>query len=203
MAKKKITEVIKDETSNMFDKVDEKSTQIQEEITHEESVTEVIEIIEEKIQPTVEEIEIIDEIIEAAEEAKDKIIEAAEEVEEEIIEEAEEEIQDPKEDQSTDVEEISFNDISEDENDVTPEQKIVETIEENVKSELLEIILTILHRNHYYSYIVCGRHLNNYHNAKNIPDATLKAFYLEFISYGISSKDDADLMDAFKKYFNI
>ena len=43
MTKKKITEVIKDETSNMFDKVDEKSTQIQEEITHEE------EIIEEEI----------------------------------------------------------------------------------------------------------------------------------------------------------
>lgn len=181
MAKKKIAEVIKDETSNMFDKVDEKSTQIQEEITQEE-------IIEEEIQPTVKEtIKIVEEIL------KPK-------VEEEIIEE---EIQDPKEDKLTDVDEISFNDIVEDESDFTPEQKIVENIEENVKSELLEIILTILYRNHYYSYIVCGRHLNNYHGAKSIPDTTLKAFYLEFISYGISSKDDADLMDAFKKYFNI
>ena len=48
-----------------------------------------------------------------------------------------------------------------------------------------------------YSYLNCGRHLKN-----EINKESLELFFSEFISYGISSKIDGDIINYLKEYLN-
>ena len=170
MAKKKTKQIIKDETSIMFEKMEEKTSKIKNNLFDDE--TKEIPFNEVKKIPTNK---IVDKEI-----PTNKIVDK-------------------------EIKEISIDTIIDNKNDVIPpEIRIIEKITINNKSKLYNQIIEILKRNHYYSYIVCGRYFNDYRNSLNkIPDNILKSFYSEFVQYGINSKDDFDLIETFKTYFNI
>ncbi|MCK9415718.1 hypothetical protein M0Q97_03545 [Candidatus Dojkabacteria bacterium] len=190
MAKKKTKQIIKDETSIMFEKMEEKTSKIKNNLFDDE--TKEIPFNEVKKIPTNK---IVDKEI-PTNKIVDKEIPTNKIVDKEI---PTNKIVDKE------IKEISIDTIIDNKNDVIPpEIRIIEKITINNKSKLYNQIIEILKRNHYYSYIVCGRYFNDYRNSLNkIPDNILKSFYSEFVQYGINSKDDFDLIETFKTYFNI
>ena len=55
--------------------------------------------------------------------------------------------------------------------------------------DVINEIIKLLKLEHNYSHLSCGRYLK-----ENIDKKNLELFYNEFISYGISSKNDADVI---------
>jgi len=61
-----------------------------------------------------------------------------------------------------------------------------ETLEEG---DIIHNIIQILKEEHYYSHLRCGIYLK-----ENIDKKNLKLFYNEFVSYGISSNNDSEII---------
>ena len=99
------------------------------------------------------------------------------------------------ENNSTDDEEDKT-DIKEDKTDIKETIKISNTIEPSSKEDIIEIIKEKLLKVNNYSYLSCGRHIKD-----EITYESLKLFYAEFVSYGISSKFDAEISEILSELF--
>jgi hypothetical protein len=207
--------------SETFEKIEEKSNEIFDEVKDpikSQKIDDVEEI--ELTKEEIEEIENVDpeelDVIENdPEEEWDEIELTKEEIEEielikeeiKLIKEEIEEIEnvDPEEPDviENDPEEELLQNLEKDKDMVEeedPENEIKNKIVSIETNQLKSEILDILKSQSYYSYLICGRHLNN---KEKTTDNDLKNFYKEFVVYGISTKIDSDLLSLLKQYFNI
>lgn len=154
-------------------------------------VSETFEKIEEKSN------EIFDEVKDPIKSQKIDDVEEIELTKEEI-----EEIEnvDPEEELLQNLEKDKDMVEKEEEEEEDPENEIKNKIVSIETNQLKSEILNILKSQSYYSYLICGRHLNK---KVKTTDNDLKNFYKEFVIYGISTKIDSDLLSLLKQYFNI
>lgn len=176
--------------SETFEKIEEKSNEIFDEVQ---------DPIESQKIEEIEEIELTKEELEEIENVDPEEPEEPEEFD--VIEtDLKDEVDEVDEVDAVDPEEELLKNLEKDKNVVDPETEIKNKIVSIETNDLKSEILDILKSQSYYSYLICGRHLNN---KEKSTDNDLKNFYKEFVVYGISTKIDSNLLSLLKQYFNI